>query len=412
MNKVKFLLKEPNSNSDTLIYLFYNYNSTRFKYSTGEKINPKYWNKEKERARTTSKFPQYIEFNQRLSNFENKFYNCYRRLVNDGVTPTTNRLRDELTDSLKGTVVKKEDDFLKWLDKEIERRKDSRKSGSVKVYRTLFNHLTAFSQRHRIKLSFDSFDLDFYDKFERYLLDEVRLVTNSFGKQIKTLKTFLNLASEKGFKVNPQYRSKKFKAPQETVNHIFLNSKELKKLAELDLMDKPYLDRVRDSFLIGCHTGLRFSDFTQLKSRNLKIEEGRWYFLVNTQKTNRRVKIPVKSVVKKIWNKYEGVLPRAISNQNMNKYLKELGALAELNEPIEIVRTRGKETIKKVAQKHQLISSHTARRSFATNAFAEGIPPMLIMTITGHRTESAFLKYIKHTSDDVARQLSKHKFFD
>jgi hypothetical protein len=38
MAKAKFILKEPNKN-ETLVYLFYNYQYSRFKYSTGEQIN-------------------------------------------------------------------------------------------------------------------------------------------------------------------------------------------------------------------------------------------------------------------------------------------------------------------------------------------------------------------------------------
>jgi hypothetical protein len=94
------------------------------------------------------------------------------------------------------------------------------------------------------------------------------------------------------------------------------------------------LCRVRDLFLIGCHTGLRFSDFTELKPGNFKkTADGKEYIEMMTQKTGVKVTIPVKSEVREILTRYAYQPPKAISNQNFNEYLKEVGQLAGLTEP-------------------------------------------------------------------------------
>jgi integrase len=54
-------------------------------------------------------------------------------------------------------------------------------------------------------------------------------------------------------------------------------------------------------------------------------------------------------------------------------------------------KTRRKEIIN--APKYELITSHTMRRSFATNYFGKIETPIL-MEITGHSRESTFLSYI------------------
>lgn len=54
------------------------------------------------------------------------------------------------------------------------------------------------------------------------------------------------------------------------------------------------------------------------------------------------------------------------------------------------------------------ISSHTARRSFATNYYLEGFPTIDLMKITGHKTEKAFLTYIKVSQLDTAKRLNQH----
>ncbi len=413
MPEAKFVLKEPNSTNKTLVYLFYNYSNQRLKYSTGEKIFPKFWNAAKQRAKETSQFPEYPEFNQRLKSIESAINTAYRRLLNDYSLITPEALKRELNNELgQDKLTAKQTDLLEWLRAEIEILKLDKKVGSIQVYNALLKHLTEFSNKRKYKLTFENITLDFYEQFKDYMLNEKKLLNNTFGKQIKTLKTFLNLATEKGVNSNIGYKSRLFKAPQESIDHIYLTSDELETIYKKDLKNKMYLDRVRDLFLIGCHTGLRFSDFTQLKKENLVMSKTGAVFNVKTNKTNEKVVIPVKPVVMEIWNKYEGNLPRAISNQKMNEYLKELGEVAEISTRVIIKKTSGKEVRETICPKYKLISTHTARRSFATNAFKSGIPAISIMKFTGHKTESSFMKYIKVSQEMNAELLSNHPFFN
>lgn len=121
--------------------------------------------------------------------------------------------------------------------------------------------------------------------------------------------------------------------------------------------------------------------------------------------------IPLKAQVKEILTKYKGVPPEANSNQKMNEYLKELGELAEIDEEILITQTKGGKRVTETFKKWELITTHTARRSFASNAYLMGVPTISIMKITGHRTEKSFLKYIKISQEDNANKLVNHPFF-
>lgn len=49
-----------------------------------------------------------------------------------------------------------------------------------------------------------------------------------------------------------------------------------------------------------------------------------------------------------------------------------------------------------------LISTHTARRSFATNAYAAKVPISSIMAITGHSSEKTLRRYLKQQAEDKA----------
>ena len=108
----------------------------------------------------------------------------------------------------------------------------------------------------------------------------------------------------------------------------------------------------------------------------------------------------VKGYIKEILKKYDGKAPEPISNQKMNDYLKELGKLAEIEDDIIITQTKGRKRQSETFKKWELITTYTARRSFATNAYLQNVPTISIMKITGHRTEKSFLKYIKISHPD------------
>lgn len=132
---------------------------------------------------------------------------------------------------------------------------------------------------------------------------------------------------------------------------------------------------------------------------------------VKTEKTGEFVVIPLHRLVKEIVDKYDNQLPRVISNQKMNEYIKVVAKLAQLDDRISVIITKGGTKQTEVLEKHKLVTVHTARRSFATNMYLMDIPPISIMKITGHRSERAFLLYIKISQEENATKLLNHPFF-
>ena len=74
-------------------------------------------------------------------------------------------------------------------------------------------------------------------------------------------------------------------------------------------------------------------------------------------------------------------------------------------------RTEGGKEVEYELPKYKLVSSHTARRSFCTNAYKSGIPIQDIMAISGHKTERVFLNYVKVEKVENAKRIAKHAFF-
>jgi integrase len=94
-----------------------------------------------------------------------------------------------------------------------------------------------------------------------------------------------------------------------------------------------------------------------------------------------------------------------MSKTYINYVVKDICKLAGINSPEQKQTTRHGMTVTKNVEKWELVSTHTARRSFATNAYKMGVPSITIMAITGHKTETSFLKYIKVTPQEHATKI-------
>lgn len=211
-------------------------------------------------------------------------------------------------------------------------------------------------------------------------------------------------AVDLGLTTNMQFKHKKFSISEVETDAVFLTEDEITALYRKDFSANKKLDQVRDLFVFGCYVGLRFSDYSNIKPENLVKIQGDHFIKLRTKKTGELVIIPCNPVVLEIFDKYgqnANRLPRAISNQKFNEYIKEVAKAAELNETGRLSTDPGKPL-------WQCVSSHTARRSFATNYYLQGFPTIDLMRITGHKTESAFLKYIRITKLDTAKRLSMH----
>jgi integrase len=400
MATANFYLKEPNSKNYTLIYLFFNYNGKRLKYSTGELINPKNWNNESQRVKKS--ITGSGEINDCLDKLEEDIKKTYRTLKANNLQITNESLKEGIIKN-SSNKSKTEITFFSFTEDFIQSISGLRRKSSIVVYNNVFRTLKEYKKHSQKKIDFDTINLDFYNDYSNYLTKEKKFKPNTIGKHFKTIKTFLNEATERGVNSNLDYQSKKFKVIQEDVDSIYLDESELEKIWKLDLTAKPNLEKVRDLFIIGCYTGLRFSDFTQLRTDNINND----MITITTQKTNSGVTIPVHPKVREVIKKYKNNLPEAFSNQKMNEYLKDIGWNANILDNVQKTEYNEGIRVVKFLKKFELITTHTARRSFATNLFKQGLPAIVIMKITGHKTEKAFMKYIKISNEQNAELLKR-----
>lgn len=410
---VKFNLKT--EKPPCLIVLVFRKGNNKFQYSTGEKIHPKAWDKSRCRARVNKQTPGAASLNDMLDAMERTCQDAYRGFIRnrygDKKPPQWKALKIHLKAALDSLLlfadVRKEITLFEFIRQFIEERSISPEfsPGTVKVYKTCFNHLKKFSRQNG-KVSFLDIDVNFSLAFRQYLYS-IGNSTNYANKMLQQVKVFMNAARARGLTDHAGHSLPGFQVAKLPVETIYLSLDELSELQGLALSTT--LTRIRDLFLVGCFTGLRYSDLVRVKPSH--ISDG--LIKITTQKTKQPVSVPLAAVVLSIFDKYGGRLPDPISNQKFNQYIKEICKTTAWGK-VRMWRQKnvGGRQVSEQIEKYKMVTTHTMRRSFATNAYLEGVPTLDIMKITGHKTESELMKYIRITSEQSAQRLTNHNFFN
>ena len=404
MASLKFVLSKSQhqrkiKSKESMLMLRYIHKKEVTYFTAHKNIDEKYWDDKSQQIKRS--YSGSDRFNIYIRTVRQKVEDIVNGLLIKGEDPSKDYVKRLYTSGTESQEKKRQYSFFEFAEVYLEDSKKRKTEGTIKGYRTTLNQLKKYEIYSKVKLDWQNIDMTFYYDFLDYYTGIQGLTNNGFGKVIKIIKVILNEATEKGYNSNRTYQHKKFKTIKEEVNNIYLSDDEIQKLINLDLKNNSSLERVRDLFIFGCYTGLRFSDFSQVKSEHIVDNKLR----IKTIKTDEWVTIPLLNEVKDIMEKYKespNSLPKSCVNQTMNRYLKELGELAKIEDKVLKIRNKGKERVEETFYKWQLICTHTARRSFATNMFKRGVPTRVIMKITGHRTEKAFSSYIKISQEENA----------
>lgn len=400
-------------------------------------VNPNVWDADKQaiKARVVYDEAERAKFNKSITDRKDLILKAYS-VAEDKDNLTSKWLESEIDKLLHPEKYKPIDEkpatLFQYLNKFIEiapQRKDKATGrllsyNNIQQYRATQKHLLAFAEIKRKKdFEFHQINQKFYADFVDYLQSEIperdsegnitvdnegnpkllkeSFTANSVGKHIRVLKLILNEATREGINTSTAYNN--FHVLTEETDTVYLNEIELQKIKETNFSQTPYLDRVRDWFLLLAWTGCRFSDLEKVSKTDIK--DG--YITFRQQKTNTKVTIPLHPVVLEILTKYDFNLPEPISNQRFNEYIKEVVKLSGIDSTETITRTVGGILQNESKPKYQLVSSHTGRRSFCTNMYKRGLSTLMIMSISGHKTEKSFLKYIKVKQEEHAEMMAK-----
>ena len=290
----------------------------------------------------------------------------------------------------------------------VEKKSQRKPSNSLAVYSALIGHINSFSAEYDCDIFTNSVTEEFIEDFIIYL-ENVGLRHNTIVGYIMKLQSMVRKASQYNYAVDPTYNQ--IDLHLEDTFAVFLSMNEITRIYYYKFRkqdSRRAKEKIRDLFVVGCLTALRYSDYSTLTQDNFQND----FIVKRTKKTNVTVKVPMHDYVREIIAKYGGNIPNGLCIQYFNKYLKLIMHEIGLTDKITYSYTVGGKIKTVTKEKWELICSHTARRSAATNLYLTGrMKTLEIMRLTGHKTEQNFFRYIRLTSDDTARSISGDMFF-
>lgn len=401
---MSFILDRPTSTEPTFIFFLKSFPDGRLKYPLKAKVLPGNWDKKLKRVKK-----DYDNINPSLSRLEVVFKDLQlqSRLTGRPLTKISAELSFNKALGRQAAA----NSFFEVLDAIINDREAGReltKEGkrfsphTIKGYRHTRENLLKFDP----SMTFEGITMKTYNDLVAFFnQSDFDHSINSIGKTIKNWKVFLKAAKKRGAHENLIYLDEDFRVPDEQTEDVYLSEKELKKLYTHNYTNETH-QLVRDWFLIDCYTGLRISDIQLLGSANLHGDAIR---IIN-EKTDTRVVIPMNAMVRSIIKKHKG-LPRKITDQKMNFYLKQVCELAGIKENVLYSVTKGGVRKDYHLKKWEMVSNHTARRCFISNLLNAGIPDNQVMQLAGIKKHSTLLRYKKTKPEETAQILKDHTFF-
>lgn len=295
-------------------------------------------------------------------------------------------------------------DFNQAFEKWVEYSKDNKEYNTYRSRNTTLNFYKDFQKKTSTQITFHNLNMNLFDKIQDYAFKrEKPLANNTFARRVKNLRMFLSWCRARDYYngILPN----EFTATERDISPIILTFDEFKTLYSYDFKNKKH-QKVRDIFCFGCVTGLRYSDLNQLRREHIQGDN----ILLTMKKVKEVTKIPLNQYSRPIIEKYKEqpiyVLPR-MSNQKLNDYVEEICRIAEINTPVMIDTYNGNQFTQESKPKHEVVTVHTARKTFITLSYYLGMSVKVIMEITGIKNERTLRKYLHIVDEMKAVEMKK-----
>ena len=326
------------------------------------------------------------------------------------------------------------EDFLSSYIEDLETGRRTKKGRTVKVtpayikgLRIIQTQIRNYQKEMHRKIGLDDMTMETRNSLVGYWKGR-GLMPNAINSYMTDVRTVAKAAYEDKLTKCDDFRHSDFVPKKEEVDNIYLTPEQIQEMLELDLSTKEAvrerlealdisedeklaqlskcrithirtLEHVRDVFIVDCLTGQRVSDYSRICDDMITEINGVEFILLTQQKTDKKVYIPVDRRVRRILDKYGGKLPHIHPNE-MNKLIKTVGLILGWTHDCGF---DGKRLNPKRGRRFcDMLLSHTARRSFATNAYKAGVPLSSIQAITGHSSEAQLRRYLKLDAEEKA----------
>lgn len=404
--KLKLRGDRKNVHEMTTVYVQVCIDSKIRLYPTGIKVKFEHWDEVGQRLKKSYGYgyeKQFAKINKRKLTIDGIIDNAVMKNIKIDFGYLVEQLAilergEENVEQAPDQIKEQQKTFYEYFEDYNNQKYSIQTYDSNKHRKTAFNKLKSFFGKKIPE--FSDINYKFYTEFINWLLDDNELGNSSANKQIDYLKGFLNHAAKlKLFDISILLNFARL--PEYEVNKISVSKEELKIIWEYEF-DNERLERVRDLFVFACATGLRESDFSNIKPVNVRNDT----IDFTSIKTKIHLVIPLNTYSRAILEKYGNVLPQ-YSQQRFNDYIKEVMEVIGIDSPEEVITYKKGVRLETTVPKYELISSHTGRRTFITQCIMRGIPIPVIRSMTGHKDLKSFQKYIKITDKDKRSEMSK-----
>lgn len=416
MATIKYFLRGKKDNSQ----IYIRFSASRelfFRRKTDFVIDAKDWSdKTNLPKQTTAENKNLIS---KLNKLENFIFDRYNEDITQGVLIDTDWLDDCINKCFNRVEKTDNSIFVNYIQyiidnantREVRNNKIGLSPNTLKNYKLFKNLITNYQKHIKKQIQFKEINKAFTDKFKNWLLNDKGYSVNYAGRQFEMIKTVCIDAQKNDVEVTPHStKLKSFKESEDDKHIQTLSFDELEQIQNTE-MPTTTLKEVKKWILIGCYIGQRGSDLLSLTTDNLRINAKGVYVDIIQQKTKKHVTIGVVKdyVVDILTNDF----PKPISHQRFNKYISKVCEIAKINQKVKGYKFNNKSNRREFAAfpKYELITSHCFRRSFATN-FYKMMPTAVLIGITGHSTETMFLKYINQRADKDSNADLFMQFFE
>lgn len=297
---------------------------------------------------------------------------------------------------------------------EIRRSDFARRNSmsSLKDFVSFLNGILDFELSNKLKLKIKNINEEFLKNYFDFLIDKRGLGegyktrgglnARSIKKRFDVLKAFLKWLKEKGIdrhtEISKLLGTTSFDLDRLKVDvkRFTLSVEQVKLIAEFEIKDENSpLFKVRDMFLFCCSTGLRFSDLIKVNKSNFVQERnGRWFLVGKAVKTSRGYRVDLSDRTYQIVARNNFNLG-LMTNQKANFYLKQLlEKIEEFTKESEVYFKKDISNRDVPFKYYELVSFHTARRSFITTLLEKGFSIPEVMKRTGHSKPTTIEQYV------------------
>ncbi|WP_312393639.1 phage integrase SAM-like domain-containing protein [Chryseobacterium sp.] len=365
---------------------------------------------EKRDGATRVLFLESKEVNERLQDLAKKIDKAFKEA--EGVEFNTEWLKTVINPPV---VIENAipDDFVSFCPIFIKQKKHEVSNAYVTKVNSVKKIVEGFLKYNKKKvLKFSEINIKFKVDFEKYCYEVMKYSKNYTFSNLRQLRIIAYHAERNGIKLHSQI--KLVKSKEEKVIFQILTPAELE-LIEKHNFEDAELDNIRDWLLISAYSGQRISDFMRFNVEMLtkeKLEnEQEGYFLNFIQdKTGHILHLPVHPKILGILNKRDFEFPPKYDEDKYNLLVKTVCKDAGITEMCYGGIEKERRKVFANYPKHELVTSHIGRRSFASNNYGK-IPTPLLMTATGHKSEGMFLRYIGKVDNQQSHALASY-FYD